>query len=183
MRLHGFSRDPSRAERGAAAVEFALVSVVLLPLLFGLVDYGLWFSDSLGARSGVREGVRQAVVQAPVEGACSSGSVAGITYASDFDKMRCVVKQEIGAVSGPASVMIKTSSQGWVKGAPLIVCGVVKANGVTGLTPLPNNRLIYATTRMSIEVDETKPSGVGASGVSSTADPAPAGSGGWGWCQ
>ena len=97
--------------------------------------------------------------------------------------MRCVVKEEIGAISGPTYVMIKTSSQGWVKGAPLIVCGIVKANGVTGMVPLPDNRLIYAKTRMSIEVDDPKPSGVGASGVSSTADTAPAGSGGWGWCE
>lgn len=182
MRSQTFSSRPSRCERGAAAVEFALVSLVLFPVLFGIIDYGLWFSDSLSSRSGVREGVRAAVVQAPVTGPCSTGTVKGISYTTEFDKMRCVVKQEIGAISGPTSVMIKTTSQGWVKGAPLIVCGVVRANGVTGMTPLPNDRLIYARTQMSIEVDDRRPGGVNATGVSSTADAAP-GASGWGWCQ
>ena len=182
MRRHtDVSRCP-RTQRGAAAVEFALVSLVFLPMLFGLIDYGLWFGDSINLKSGVREGVRRAVVQADVGTPCSSGSVDGVSYPTDFDKMRCVVKQEIGAISGPTSVMIKTTAQGWVKGATLIVCALVKANGVTGLVPLPDSRLIRAKTQMSIELDATKPSGVGASGVSSTSDAAPAGSGGWGWC-
>jgi len=182
VRRHACSSRQPRSQRGAAVVEFALVSVVFLPLLFGLIDYGLWFSDSLNARSGVREGVRRAVVQADVGSPCSSGSVGGVTYATDFDKMRCVVKQEIGSISGPTYVMIKTGSQGWVRGAPLDVCAIVKANGVTGMVPLPDDSLIYAKTQMSIEMGDVRPSGVATSGESSTSDPAPTGSG-WGWCE
>ena len=31
-------------------------------LVFGIIDYGLWFSDSLSTRQGVREAARQGVV-------------------------------------------------------------------------------------------------------------------------
>src|SRR5687768_15944686 len=54
---------PSSRDRGAAAVEFALVVPILLALMVGIVDYGLWFGDSLNARQGVDEGARQAVVK------------------------------------------------------------------------------------------------------------------------
>ena len=65
---HGDRRRPpphrrTRSARGAAAVELALVSTILFTLLFAIVDYGLWFNDSLNTRQGVREGARRAVVE------------------------------------------------------------------------------------------------------------------------
>jgi hypothetical protein len=47
-----------RGERGAAAVEFALVAPMLLMLLFGMVTSGLAYSDHLAITSAVREGSR-----------------------------------------------------------------------------------------------------------------------------
>ena len=44
--------------RGAAALEFALVVPVLLALVFGIIDYGIYFTDSLAARDGVRVAAR-----------------------------------------------------------------------------------------------------------------------------
>jgi Flp pilus assembly protein TadG len=49
-------------ERGAAAVEFALVSVLLFTLLFGIVQYGYYFFQSTSAEAGAREGARLAAV-------------------------------------------------------------------------------------------------------------------------
>ena len=51
-----------RSDGGATAVEFALVAPILLLLVFGIIEYGLWFSDSLATRQGVREAARQGVV-------------------------------------------------------------------------------------------------------------------------
>ena len=51
-----------RRDSGATAVEFALVAPILLLLVFGIIEYGLWFSDSLATRQGVREAARQGVV-------------------------------------------------------------------------------------------------------------------------
>ena len=121
-----------KSTRGAAAVEFALVSMLFFPLLFGLLDYGLWFSDSVSARSGVRETVRKAVVQADTGTACTTG-----TYLA---RLRCKAKSDIGALSGPTYVKVTTGAGGRVKGEPLTVCAMVKANGVTGLVPLPRAR-------------------------------------------
>lgn len=47
-----------RSERGAAAVEFALVMPLLLMIVFGLITTGLAFTDHLSATNAVREGAR-----------------------------------------------------------------------------------------------------------------------------
>jgi len=47
-----------RTDRGAAAVEFALVMPLLLMLLFGIITTGLTFSDHLSATNAAREAAR-----------------------------------------------------------------------------------------------------------------------------
>src|SRR5450759_3862644 len=61
-------------DRGAAAVEFALVVLPLLLLVMGLLDSARFFCDSVSLRQGAREGARQAVVQQYAL-SCTSGSV------------------------------------------------------------------------------------------------------------
>ncbi len=51
-----------RGDRGAAAVEFALVSVLLLTLLFGIIQYSYFFFQSQGASATAREAARLAAV-------------------------------------------------------------------------------------------------------------------------
>jgi Flp pilus assembly protein TadG len=47
-----------RTERGAAAVEFALIVPVLILLLIGMVTTAMTYSDHLSATNAVREGAR-----------------------------------------------------------------------------------------------------------------------------
>lgn len=47
-----------RGERGAAAVEFALVLPLLLTILFGSITAGISYSNSIGLQNAVREGSR-----------------------------------------------------------------------------------------------------------------------------
>jgi Flp pilus assembly protein TadG len=54
--------NESGRDAGAAAVEFALVSVLLLTLLFGIIQYGYFFFQSTAAEHAAREGARQAAV-------------------------------------------------------------------------------------------------------------------------
>lgn len=51
-----------RTERGASAVEFALVLPVLLLLVFGLIQYGLYFWAVQGGSDLARSGARLAAV-------------------------------------------------------------------------------------------------------------------------
>lgn len=49
-------------DRGAAALEFALVVPVLLLLIFGIIEFGLAFQAQLALTHGAREGARLAAV-------------------------------------------------------------------------------------------------------------------------
>ena len=60
-RLAGFvprRRQPSRNDRGAAAVEFALLMPIALAVLFGIVSAGLAYFHKVGLASDVREAGR-----------------------------------------------------------------------------------------------------------------------------
>ena len=52
-------------DTGASAVEFALVVPFLLLLVFGIINYGVVFSQQLSLNNAVREGARRAVVADP----------------------------------------------------------------------------------------------------------------------
>ncbi|MGH3318125.1 MAG: TadE/TadG family type IV pilus assembly protein [Nocardioidaceae bacterium] len=134
-------------ECGAAAVEFALLVPLLFALLFGIIDYGLWFNDSLNVRQGVREAARRGVVQNFAYPECAG---------TQPQRLACAAKDEIGAVTGPTYVRV-SASEGWGRGRSLTVCGMVKAGAVTGLAPLPADGLVKSKTSMSIEVTSPGP--------------------------
>ena len=135
-----------RSSRGAAAVEFALVMPILFLIMFGIIQYGLWFNDSLNTRQGVREGARLGVVQSFSETGCSG---------SDMQKLACKTTKRIDALSGTAYVKVSASS--WAKGQPLTVCALVKTD-IPGLLPMPSDGWIFSKTQMSIEKTTTTPS-------------------------
>jgi Flp pilus assembly protein TadG len=54
-----------RRERGAAAVEMALVLPSLLFILFALVDFGRAFNTQIQLSQAAREGVRLVAMQSP----------------------------------------------------------------------------------------------------------------------
>jgi hypothetical protein len=135
-----------------------------MPLMLGIVAYGLWFNDSLNVRQGVREGARAGVVE--------NFSSTGCT-GNDMALLACKTKRQIGAVTGDAYVKISTP-EGWTKAKPLVICAMVKS-GDLGFVPLPNNSLITSRTEMSIEATELVPNAL------SYIDPPPAGAS-WSWC-
>lgn len=159
-------RCPRRADRGSAAVEFALVVPILLALLFGIVDYGLYFSSSLSATSGVQEAARQGVVKR-----CNT--------------MRCLadlVRVEAAPVAGGDTyvkinvIRNPPNPNRWSLGNDLRVCVIVAVDGITGLTPLPAGGTTRARVTMRIEQDDPpRPGG-------SFQDPLPSGVGDWSFC-
>ncbi|MPZ95811.1 MAG: hypothetical protein GEU96_13105 [Propionibacteriales bacterium] len=80
------------SDDGASAVEFALVSVLLFTILFGLIQYGLYFWSLQSGSSAAREGARRAAVgdlgctdleayvKARVQGETDAGDIATRTY-------------------------------------------------------------------------------------------------------
>src|SRR5689334_15249863 len=99
MRRHSADLD-----RGAAAVEFALVVPVLLMILFGIIDYGLLFNNSLSVKQGVREAARQGVV-------ANYGNACSMTWSTspstNVQRIGCTVVDRTSAVNGTTYVKIK----------------------------------------------------------------------------
>lgn len=155
-------------DRGAAAVEFALVVPLLLLLVMGILDYGRFFFDSVSLRQGAREAARQAVVQ-NYAASCPSG--AGITVG---DRIACSAKAASDITIGTPVVRIPTAAGDWAKGKQLLICMQSKEQG-TGFVPLPAGGILMTKTYMSIEV------GTLVGDPSYTTDAAPAGSD-WSWC-
>ena len=133
-----------RSDRGAAAVEFALVVPLLLALLCGILDYGIWFENAISARQGVREGARQGVV--------AHFSAPGCTSGSAFEQLACKTDAEVAPINGKAYTKILLPDGTWDMGKQLLVCTYVKSSSITGLTPLPSGGSVKSLTRMTIEV-------------------------------
>lgn len=97
--MGNFLRPRLREERGAAAVEFALVMPLLMVLLFGIIGYGYMLSFRQSISQAAAEGVRAAAV-APVSADreavafAAVRSVLGVTC--NHDHLTC-------ATSVPAS--------------------------------------------------------------------------------
>lgn len=143
-----------RAERGAAAVEFALVSSLLFTVLFGMLQYGLYFNDSLSVRNGVREAARQGIVK-NFAGTNENGATC---TGDDMAKLKCATKGQIDPLTGPVYVKVVRPTT-WERSQPLTVCSLVASNGVIGLLPLPNKGWISSKTKMSIEQGAPAPTG------------------------
>jgi hypothetical protein len=158
-------------DNGAAAVEFALVVPVLLAVLFGMLDYGLLFNDSLSVKQGVREATRQGVV-------ANYGSACTLTWSTspspNLQKLGCTVKARTETLTGTSYIKIKVPG-GWVKGQSLVVCEMVKTNGLTGFVPMPNKGVVNSRVEMAIEKVTTGQVETGGEQA------APAGTD-WSWC-
>ena len=148
-------RGHGRHDRGAAAVEFALVVPLLLLLVFGILDYGRFFFDSVSLRQGAREGARQAVVMT------YGGRLAGsATLCKDLAtvgaKIACSAKAASDITMGTPLVYVPAitpvTTPNWAQGKQLLVCMQSKERG-TGFVPFPAGGILKTKTYMSIEVD------------------------------
>ncbi len=62
MRSRCTPRRGTRDQRGAAAVEFGLIAIILFTLLFGIIQFGFWFWAWQAGAHAAREASRFAAV-------------------------------------------------------------------------------------------------------------------------
>jgi hypothetical protein len=100
----------SSRERGAALVEFALVAPVLLLLIFGAFEYGMFFKDYLTVSNTTRTGARV-------------GSAAGSSADADYQILQAVKAAATALPGGSSSIqyisIYRSTSTG---GGPTSTC-------------------------------------------------------------
>lgn len=178
-RLRRNAADIPLAERGAAAVEFALVVPLLLAILCGILDYGIWFENAISARQGVREGARQGVVW-PFEATDWPSRMSSIgcdSTTSPMLQLTCLTNKDVAPLAGEVHTRVVLPN-GWSKGKQMLVCSFVKSKSITGLTPLPSGGSVKASTWMTIEMDPSTPAKAPAVGKYSDAPTLD-----WNWCD
>lgn len=170
-------------ERGASIVEFAFVAPVLLALVFGIIDYGMVLSDTIGLRQGVREAARAGTV-AEFGSTSSCGASLTGSPTTEMKKLVCLAKSRSDVPASQVRVAIRfdPASSGLAAsaaypggtGSPpvgngLIVCSIAPQRSITGFySPMMRNRYIRSKVVMRIEkavgtaqiqTNETDPSG------------------------
>ncbi len=170
-------------DHGAAAVEFALVAPLLFLLLFGIIDYGFLFADSISVRQGVRDGARAGVVARWGSATCPApGHAAGAS--ANIRQLACTTAQGVQPLSGRVYVRIRVmnaagtaDTTSWTYGNTLRVCVMHKHDSFLPLVPIPNGGISRARVDMAIE-QSTTPLQVEVGG----SDTPPAGTDWTSWC-
>jgi len=143
--MHWVARALRRPDqRGAAAVEFALICIPFIFLIFGLIQYGWYFyvaSSTSGAASNV---ARRLEV-----GDCWD---AGEADQFARNESPYIVEAPDGVVSDPATLT------GAVPGETQISVTVTADANIIGFVPVPNDGMVTRIVKVRLEdVDEGAP--------------------------
>jgi Flp pilus assembly protein TadG len=84
---HDATRKRRHSERGAAAVEFALILPLLVMMVFGIIEFGRGYNAKTELTGAVREGARELALgktpaQAQTAVRNAAPSLTGITFSS-----------------------------------------------------------------------------------------------------
>src|SRR3954468_874547 len=173
-------------DRGASAVEFALVSPLLFTLLFATIDYGLYFADVLTVQQRTTDAARDATLSVgsvtanwPGAGNCGAQPL-GVTGTSDLAKIVCDLSASVqplggGVLSVKAEVVDAAGAPTgqWLPGNRLRVCSVTEHPAVLPFGPLPYGGVVRAHVDMPIQP------GQAALLLAPIAQPAPASGSDW----
>jgi Flp pilus assembly protein TadG len=149
-----------RRDDGAAAVEFALVVPLLILLVFGIINFGVLFSQQLTLNNAVREGARGTVVKG-TSLTCKqvrtavSGALSGLAMTPGSVLVKTTTVTPAGATSSPcgttALAPAGTSSQdaivpctGTADGDTVTVEGTYTAKVMAPLPPFPSSLTLTA---------------------------------------
>jgi hypothetical protein len=155
-------------------VEFALVVPLVCALLFGVIEFGLIWSNQISFRQGVREADRAGIVAN--FGPTASCSLHGSTGATaNIQKLMCTTKNRIGMDPTKVYVMVAFDSS-YAAGQGVIVCAQSPIKSLTGLfSPVLNGRFYRTKVEMNLEQVSGSSEVGGAEDVSGIG-------GSWSWC-
>ncbi len=123
MKLHSLAQAGTRRQRGAAAVEFALVSALfLMALLVGIVELGRAFFYMNASAEATRLGARIAVV-------CDKAATDAFIKARMEERVSVLTDANIDIVHSPANCSANAS--------PLCESVTVRVTGATFDTVIP----------------------------------------------
>jgi len=124
----------ARSERGASAVEFAIILPVLFLVIAGIVDFGRFFFTKIQVTNAAREGVRMAVVMpgptpdpGPSITARASAAAAGVAPAVAVSALATCT----AGSTAYATVRVQTSFSWIVMGPAIRMVGGTWAAGNT----------------------------------------------------
>jgi hypothetical protein len=161
-------------ERGAAAVEFALVVPLLLLLVFGIIEYGVWLADENSVRQGAAAGARMAAAWSvddsptPPWGNTPCGTWDAAT-SPEIQALGCAVVAQTQPLTGQLYVKIRilgpdqiTSPtpasapvpDNWKAPNDVRICLLQVHPSITGFIPLPG-KVITARVDMMLEGTST----------------------------
>jgi hypothetical protein len=176
-----------RSERGASAVEFALVAPLLFGLLFGIVDYGLYFADVVTVQQGLGDAARTATLapssaSGPLWGAgtCQLQLGSVVSGGNQLKGLACSVLQSVEPLAGQLYVRAELvdstgqPTQTWTTGNRLRLCSITEHPPVLPLVPLPAGGRIETRVDMPVQA---VPAVVQMASVQSLLP-----SGDWSWC-
>ncbi|KRE62293.1 TadE/TadG family type IV pilus assembly protein [Nostocoides sp. Soil756] len=121
-----------RRERGAAAVEFALLLPVLVLLIGGIVDYGRYFFTQVQLSNAAREGARAAIVggDPAVRAKAAGGATPGWTDVQPTDIVGSCTISPAGGVSVTTHANFRFYFVNFLPGVPATL--VVKSTAKMG---------------------------------------------------
>jgi hypothetical protein len=141
LRVKHRNRDGDR-ERGNALVEFAIVVPLLLLLIFGIIEWGVFLNRKIDLTQGVRDAGRQAAVASYAGGLPSCASGAPTT------QLVCLAHNRIG-VNGVAVHVIAPTTN--AVGSQFAVCATYQTTSVTGLMSPLLPKYMHSETIMRLE--------------------------------
>jgi TadE-like protein len=149
-----------RRERGASAVEMAIILPLLLALAFGIIDFGFVMNDWISVRQGGREGLRQAIVDSSplppngVSWGCPIVAPSLPAPGSDAESIVCYTKARVGLDPTKTRVKILFNPP-YQNGQPVLICVQHATSSVTGAyLKVLSGKVLSTKVESLIEQDE-----------------------------
>jgi len=129
-----------RTDRGASAVEFALVVIPLLMIVAGIVNFGLVFAQQLALDNAVRAGARAGVVQ--------TGKVPATVATDQWNSTAIARSKTTTPVMSYPAPGVGASCAGSTFGQSMVLQGTVTSNFIIPW-PLPKSIVPKSVTLTS----------------------------------